>query len=113
MFNAFGNPYQTFHGPVGLYFWSFISCSCGSLVLILFSSEVKIHNLTEKIANYKEVGFIFKTESEQFENSFWIILVCILVHSFNICLIRLAGFDFPFTKSKDLDTSSGAIDLMY
>ncbi|XP_053316656.1 clarin-1 [Spea bombifrons] len=113
MFNAFGNPYETFHGPVGLYFWSFLSSSCGSLVLILFSSEVKMHNLTEKIANYKEGGFIFKTQSEHFENSFWIVLVCTLVHVLNIFLIRLAGFDFPFTKSKDLDTSSGAIDLMY
>lgn len=26
MFNAFGSPYETLHGPVGLYLWSFISC---------------------------------------------------------------------------------------
>ncbi|KAM4772061.1 clarin-1 [Rhinophrynus dorsalis] len=113
MFNAFGKPYETLHGPIGLYLWSFISCSCGCLVLILFSSEVKMHSLSEKIANYKEGGFIFKTQSERFQDSFWIVLVCTLVHVFNILLIRLAGFDFPFSKSKDLDTSSGAIDLMY
>ncbi|KAM8954250.1 clarin-1 [Pelodytes ibericus] len=113
MFNAFGNPFETLHGPVGLYFWSFLSCSCGSLVLILFSSEVKMHNLTEKIVNYKEAGFTFKTQIEHFEKSFWIVLGCTLVHIINIGLIRLAGFDFPFTKSKDLDASSGAIDIMY
>ncbi|XP_069829998.1 clarin-1 isoform X2 [Dendropsophus ebraccatus] len=113
MFNAFGKPYQTLHGPVGLYLWCFISCSCGCLVLILFSSEVKMHNLSEKIANYKEGGFLFKTQTEHFERSFWIVLVCTLVHFSNIFLIRLAGFDFPFSKSKELDTSSGAIDLMY
>lgn len=26
MLNAFGSPYETLHGPVGLYLWSFISC---------------------------------------------------------------------------------------
>lgn len=25
MYNAFGNPYETLHGPLGLYLWSFIS----------------------------------------------------------------------------------------
>ncbi|XP_063772124.1 clarin-1 isoform X2 [Pseudophryne corroboree] len=113
MFNAFGNPYEALHGPVGLYLWCFVSCSCGCLVLILFSSEVKMHNLSENIANYKEGGFVFKTETEHFEKSFWIVLVCTLVHFSNMFLIRLAGFDFPFSKSKELDTSSGAIDLMY
>ncbi|KAM9317219.1 clarin-1 [Gastrophryne carolinensis] len=113
MFNAFGKPYETLQGPVGLYLWCFISCSCGSLVLILFSSEVKMHHLSEKIANYKEGGFLFKTHTEQFGKSFWIILICTLVHFSNIFLIRLAGYEFPFTKSKDLDSSSGAIDLMY
>ncbi|XP_071995684.1 clarin-1 [Engystomops pustulosus] len=113
MFNAFGKPYETLHGPVGLYLWCFISCSCGCLVLILFSSEVKMHNLSEKIANYKEGAFLFKTHTEHFGTSFWIVLVCTLIHFLNMLLIRLAGFDFPFSKSKELDTSSGAIDLMY
>uniref|UniRef100_A0A8C8SBR3 Clarin 1 n=1 Tax=Pelusios castaneus TaxID=367368 RepID=A0A8C8SBR3_9SAUR len=113
MYNAFGNPYETLHGPVGLYLWSFISCSCGCIIMILFSSEVKIHHLSEKIANYKEGSFIFKTHSEQFENSFWIILVCSLLHFLNVLLIRLAGFECPFSKSKDSETATGAVDLMY
>nr|XP_033813508.1 clarin-1 [Geotrypetes seraphini] len=112
MFNAFGNPYEALHGPLGLYLWSFISCSCGCLVLILFSAEVKIHHLSEKITNYKEGGFMFQTHSEQFGKSFWIIFACTLVRLLNIFLIRLAGFQFPFSKSKDSETS-GTIDLMY
>uniref|UniRef100_A0A8C5RG07 Clarin 1 n=1 Tax=Laticauda laticaudata TaxID=8630 RepID=A0A8C5RG07_LATLA len=113
MYNAFGNPYETLHGPLGLYLWSFISVSCGFLILILFSSEVKIHHLSEKIANYKEGSFIFKIHSEQFAKSFWIILVCSLVHFMNILLIRLAGFEFPFSKSKNSEAPNGAMDLMY
>ncbi|XP_074690724.1 clarin-1 isoform X2 [Strix aluco] len=113
MFNAFGSPYETLHGPIGLYLWSFIACSCGCLIMILFSSEVKIHHLSEKIANFKEGSFTFKTHSEQFANSFWIILVCSLVHFLNALLIRFAGFEFPFSKSKDSGTITGAVDLMY
>ncbi|PKU39351.1 clarin-1 [Limosa lapponica baueri] len=113
MFNAFGSPYETLHGPIGLYLWSFIACSCGCLIMILFSSEVKIHHLSEKIANFKEGSFTFKTHSEQFANSFWIILVCSLVHFLNALLIRFAGFEFPFSKSKDSGTITGAADLMY
>ncbi|XP_040469209.1 clarin-1 [Falco naumanni] len=113
MFNAFGSPYETLHGPIGLYLWSFIACSCGCLIMILFSSEVKIHHLSEKIANFKEGSFTFKTHSEQFANSFWIILVCSLVHFLNALLIRFAGFEFPFSKSKDSGTTTGAVDLMY
>uniref|UniRef100_A0A8B9THC1 Clarin 1 n=1 Tax=Anas platyrhynchos TaxID=8839 RepID=A0A8B9THC1_ANAPL len=101
MYNAFGSPYETLHGPVGLYLWTFIACSCGCLILILFSSEVKIHHLSEKIANFKE------------GNSFWIILGCSLVHFMNALLIRFAGFEFPFSKSKDSATTTGAVDLMY
>ncbi|KAG8445288.1 hypothetical protein GDO86_010175 [Hymenochirus boettgeri] len=113
MFNAFGNPYEALHGPVGLYLWSFVSCSCGCLILILFSSEVKMHSLSEKIANYKEGAFTFKTHTEHFQTSYWIILFCTAVHVFNVFLIRFAGFHFPFSKSKELDTTTGAIDLMY
>lgn len=81
--------------------------------MILFSSEVKIHHLSEKIANYKEGSFVFKTHSEQFANSFWIILACSFVHFLNILLIRLAGFEFPFSMSKDSETANGGVDLMY
>lgn len=87
--------------------------SCGCLIMILFSSEVKIHHLSEKIANFKEGTFTFKTHSEQFADSFWTILVCSLVHFLNALLIRFAGFEFPFSKSKDSGTITGAVDLMY
>ncbi|XP_043854445.1 clarin-1 isoform X1 [Dromiciops gliroides] len=113
MYNAFGKPYETLLGPLGLYLWSFISCSCGCLVMILFASEVKMHHLSEKIANYKEGTFIYKTHSEKYATSFWIIFMCFSVHILNGLLIRLAGFQFPFSKSKDFETTSAAADLMY
>nr|XP_012292578.1 clarin-1 isoform X1 [Aotus nancymaae] len=126
MYNAFGKPFETLHGPLGLYLLSFISVvlwlpatryrakgSCGCLVMILFASEVKIHHLSEKIANYKEETYVYKTQSEKYAISFWVIFICFFVHFLNGLLIRLAGFQFPFAKSKDSETTNVAADLMY
>ncbi|XP_072428151.1 clarin-1 [Chiloscyllium punctatum] len=113
MFNAFGRPYETLQGPNGLYLWNTIACSCGFMVMILFTSEVKTHRLSEKIANYKEANFVFKTQTEAFGYSFWLLFVCTAMHSVNILLIRLAGIQFPFFKPKNADSSNGGADLMY
>uniref|UniRef100_A0A8D1H6N1 Clarin-1 n=1 Tax=Sus scrofa TaxID=9823 RepID=A0A8D1H6N1_PIG len=113
MYNAFGKPFETLHGPLGLYLLSFISGSCGCLVMILFASEVKIHHLSEKIANYKEGTYAYKTQSEKYTTSFWVVFICFFVHFLNGLLIRLAGFQFPFAKSKDTQTTNVAADLMY
>ncbi|XP_032487242.1 clarin-1 isoform X2 [Phocoena sinus] len=80
MYNAFGKPFETLHGPLGLYLLSFISGSCGCLVMILFASEVKIHRLSEKIANYKEGTYAYKTQSEKYTTSFWVVFICFFVH---------------------------------
>ncbi|XP_012885349.1 PREDICTED: clarin-1 isoform X1 [Dipodomys ordii] len=133
MYNAVGKPFETLHGPLGLYLLSFISgkdrvpppaCmlprprdsaqgSCGCLVMILFASEVKIHHLSEKIANFKEGTFAYRTQSERYTTSFWVVFMCFFVHFLNGLLIRLAGFQFPFAKSKDAETTNVAADLMY
>ncbi|XP_010623619.1 clarin-1 isoform X2 [Fukomys damarensis] len=123
MYNAFGKPFEALHGPLGLYLLSFISVvlppasqaqgSCGCLVMILFASEVKIHHLSEKIANYKEGTYAYKTQDEKYTASFWVVFICFFVHFLNGLLIRLAGFQFPFVKSKDTETANVAADLMY
>nr|XP_048280883.1 clarin-1 [Myodes glareolus] len=127
MYNAFGKPFETLHGPLGLYLVSFISgdvCanvlfvprvagSCGCLVMILFASEVKIHRLSENIANFKEGTYAYKTQNENYTTSFWVVFICFFVHFLNGLLIRLAGFQFPFAKSKDTETTNVAADLMY
>ncbi|KAG9348199.1 hypothetical protein JZ751_001934 [Albula glossodonta] len=89
------------------------SCSCSCLVMILFASEVKFHRLSEKIANYNESTFVYKTYTERFDRSFWIILFTFLSHTLNILLIRLAGIQFPFQEAKEATVNTGASDLMY
>uniref|UniRef100_A0A8C4JLL5 Clarin 1 n=1 Tax=Dromaius novaehollandiae TaxID=8790 RepID=A0A8C4JLL5_DRONO len=112
-YNALGSPRRALHGPAGLYLCTFVAGSCGCLVLVLFSSEVKVHHLSEKIANFKEGSFTFKTHSEQFDSAFWVVLACCLVQLLNAGLARVAGLQFPFSKPKDAGASAGAADLMY
>ncbi|XP_049608805.1 clarin-1 [Syngnathus scovelli] len=112
-FNAFGRPYETLHGPLGLYLWTSICCACSFLVVILFASEVRIDRLSERIANFEEVTFVFQTHGESFDICFWILLLVFFLHAFNALMIPLAGMNFPMLRRKDLDPSGGAADLMY
>ncbi|KAM3616359.1 uncharacterized protein V6R79_016665 [Siganus canaliculatus] len=112
-FNAFGRPYETLHGPPGLYLWTFTSCLCSVLVLVLFASEVKLHHLSQRIANFNEVNFVFQTYMERYDWSFWLFFLVFLLHALNVLLIRLAGVRFPFQEAKEADLSGGAADLMY
>nr|XP_046155367.1 clarin-1-like isoform X2 [Oncorhynchus gorbuscha] len=113
VYNAFGSPYETLHGALGLYLWNFVCCLCSCLVMILFASEVKLHRLSDHIANFNEGTFMYKTHTEQFDHSFWLIFLTFLVHGLNILLIRVAGIQFPFQEAKESNVNTGASDLMY
>uniref|UniRef100_A0A8C1PSV5 Clarin 1 n=1 Tax=Cyprinus carpio TaxID=7962 RepID=A0A8C1PSV5_CYPCA len=86
-YNAFRSPYETLHGPQGLYLWNMISCFCACMFLILFSSEVKL--------------FAYKPRNERYNRSFWLVFLTFLLHGLNILLIHLS------------DASTGVVDLMY
>lgn len=111
-FNAFGRPYEALHGPRGLYLWTLVSCLASGLVMVLFSSEVKLYRLSERISNFNEDSFTFQTHRESYGRSFWLFLLVFLLQTLNVLLTRLAGVDFPFRKGKPAE-GSGAIDLMY
>ncbi|KAM3616358.1 uncharacterized protein V6R79_016665 [Siganus canaliculatus] len=89
------------------------SCLCSVLVLVLFASEVKLHHLSQRIANFNEVNFVFQTYMERYDWSFWLFFLVFLLHALNVLLIRLAGVRFPFQEAKEADLSGGAADLMY
>ncbi|CAI5692412.1 unnamed protein product [Oreochromis niloticus] len=112
-FNAFGRPYKTLQGPVGLYLWTFITCVSSCLVMILFVSEVKLSRLSERIANFNEGNFIFQTYTERYDRCFWLFFLIFLLQGLNALLVRLAGIQFPFQQNKEVELSGGAADLMY
>ncbi|CAN9511247.1 unnamed protein product [Ophioblennius macclurei] len=112
-FNAFGRPYETLQGPMGLYVWTLISGVSSCLVLILFASEVKLNRLSQRIANFNEVNFVFQTHVELYDRCFWLFFLIFILHALNGLLIRLAGVTFPFSNHKEASLSGGAADLMY
>ncbi|XP_056140077.1 clarin-1 [Lampris incognitus] len=112
-FNAFGKPYETLHGPMGLYLWNLICCVCSCMVMVLFASEVKLRRLSDRIANFKETTFLFRTHTECYDSCFWLFFLIFFLHGLNILLIRLTGIQFPFREAKESDLNSGAADLMY
>ncbi|XP_053736805.1 clarin-1 [Synchiropus splendidus] len=112
-FNAFGRPQEALHGPRGLYLWTLASCACSGLVMALFSSEVKLHHLSERISNVNEDVFTFQTYSESYGRSFWLFLLVLLLQALNALLTRLAGIRLPFWEAKPAEGGGGAMDLLY
>ncbi|KAK1899582.1 Clarin-1 [Dissostichus eleginoides] len=112
LFNAFGRPYETLQGPLGLYLWTAISCVSSCLVMILFASEVSLNHLSDRIVNFNEASFVYRTHSERFGRCFWLFFLVFLLHAVNFLLIRLTGVQFPF-RGKESELSGGAADLMY
>lgn len=82
------------------------------VVLVLFASEVRLHDLSERIANFNEENFVFQTHAERYDRCFWLFFLIFLLQGLNTALIRLAGVQFPF-QSKEVELSGGAADLMY
>ncbi|XP_061575985.1 clarin-1 [Cololabis saira] len=113
-FNAFGRPYETLQGPLGLYLWT---CICGGssfLVLVLFCCELKLHRLSERISNFGEENLVFQTFSEDLDRSFWLFLLVFLLQGLNAALTRLAtGARLPFQNQNKTELDGGANDLMY
>ncbi|XP_034721862.1 clarin-1-like, partial [Etheostoma cragini] len=83
------------------------------LVMVLFSSEVKLLHLSRRIANFNEENFVFQTHRERYGCSYWLFLLVFLLHALNVLLIRLAGAPLPLQGGKGAEPSGGAADLMY
>lgn len=112
-FNAFGRPYRTLQGPMGLYLWTLLSGVCSGLVVVLFAAEVKLHHLSQRVANFNELHFLFQTHAERYDRCYWLFLLVFLLHALNALLIRLAGVTLPVPHHKQALQGGGAADLMY
>ncbi|RVE65353.1 hypothetical protein OJAV_G00134980 [Oryzias javanicus] len=112
-FNAFGRPYEMLQGPAGLYLWTCICCVSSCLVLVLFSCEVKLHRLSERISNFREENFEFQTFREDYGRCFWLFFLVFVLHGLNALLIRLVAVQLPLQENKEVTLGGGASDLMY
>lgn len=76
-------------------------------------AAVKLHNLTERIANFRENIFQFVILEERYEDSFWLCIASAAVHGVNLLLVAISRIRFPTLKTKTEEANVAAEDIMY
>ncbi|XP_062410686.1 clarin-2 [Sardina pilchardus] len=114
IYNARKVPYQSIKGPLGLYLWNFIAGLFGSLASLCFLASVCHHNLTERVANYKESFFQFVVLEEDFGFSFWLCIASAALHGANILVVAMSKIHLPKIQTKKPEEPTvTADDLLY
>ncbi|XP_006030016.1 clarin-2 [Alligator sinensis] len=105
-------PYQAIKGPAGICLWNLLAGGFTALAVASFIAAVKLHHLTERIANFQEI-FQFVVLEEQYEGSFWLCVASATAHGVNLLLIALSAIRFPEFKTKTEEANVTAEDIMY
>ncbi|XP_005990485.1 clarin-2 [Latimeria chalumnae] len=113
IYNAIRIPYQSIKGPTGIYLWNLIAGAFGVFAVVSFMAAVKLHHLTDRIANFRENGFQFLTLEEGYEFSFWLCVASTVVHVVNLPLVAISGIHVPKFKAKTEEVTVTADGLMY
>ncbi|NXG68794.1 CLRN2 protein, partial [Baryphthengus martii] len=111
--NAIKVPYRAIKGPAGVCLWNFLAGGFIVLAVTSFMAAVKLHQLTERIANFRENVFQFVILEEQFEDCFWLCVASAAAHAVNLLLIAISGIHFPKIKTKPEEANVTAEDIMY
>ncbi|XP_019382033.1 PREDICTED: clarin-2 [Gavialis gangeticus] len=105
-------PYRAIKGPAGICLWNLLAGGFTALAVTSFIAAVKLHHLTERIANFQE-NFQFVVLEEQYEGSFWLCWASATAHGVNLLLIALSAIRFPEFKTKTEEANVTAEDIMY
>ncbi|XP_019408878.1 PREDICTED: clarin-2 [Crocodylus porosus] len=105
-------PYRAIKGPAGICLWNLLAGGFTALAVASFIAAVKLHHLTERIANFQE-NFQFVVLEEQYEGSFWLCVASATAHGVNLLLIALSAIHFPEFKTKTEEANVTAEDIMY
>lgn len=95
------------------YFFLFVAGGFIALAVTGFMAAVKLHRLTERIANFRENAFQFVILEERFEDCFWLCVASATAHAVNLLLIAISGIHFPKIKTKTEEANVTAEDIMY
>ncbi|XP_044274453.1 clarin-2 [Varanus komodoensis] len=106
-------PYRAITGPAGIALWNILAGGFATLAVTCFMAAVKLHNLTERIANFRENVFQFVILEEEYEHSFWICVASATVHGVNLLLVAISAIHFPTLKTKTEEANVTAEDIMY
>ncbi|XP_039398477.1 clarin-2 [Mauremys mutica] len=111
--NAIKVPYRAIKGPAGICLWNLLAGGFTALAVASFIAAVKLHRLTERIANFQENVFQFVILEEQYESSIWLCVASATSHVVNLLLIAISGVRFPEFKTKTEEATVTAEDIMY
>ncbi|KAK9399018.1 CLRN2: Clarin-2 [Crotalus adamanteus] len=106
-------PFRAIQGPAGVALWNLVAGGCTMLAVTAFVSAVKLHQLTERIANFRENGFQFLILEEKYMPSFWLCVASATIHGLNLVIVALSAIHFPTLKTKTEEANVTAEDIMY
>ncbi|XP_063166609.1 clarin-2 [Candoia aspera] len=106
-------PFRAIHGPAGIALWNLLAGGCTTLAVAAFVAAVKLHRLTERIANFRENGFHFLILEEEYMPSFWLCVASATIHGLNLGIVALSAVHFPTPKTKTEAANVTAEDIMY
>ncbi|MGH0134627.1 UNVERIFIED_CONTAM: hypothetical protein FKN15_023542 [Acipenser sinensis] len=82
--------------------------------IISFIAALKLHRLTERVANFPENVFQFVTLEEHYGFSFWLCVASTATHGANFLVVAITGIRFPKVKIKKAEEPTvTADDLLY
>ncbi|CAJ0927850.1 unnamed protein product [Ranitomeya imitator] len=113
VYNALKVPYCSIKGPAGICLWNFIAGLFIVFAVTSFIAAVQLHQLTERIANFRENVFRIVILEEHYEDSFWLCVASGATHAFNILLMAASTIRLPKFKTKTEEANVTAEDIMY
>ncbi|CAN2388617.1 equilibrioception [Pristimantis euphronides] len=113
IYNARKVPYRSIKGPAGICLWNFIAGLFIVFAVTSFIAAVQLHQLTERIANFRENVFRIVILEEHYEDSFWLCVASGATHAFNMLLMAASTIRLPKFKTKTEEANVTAEDIMY
>ncbi|DAA28385.1 clarin-2 [Bos indicus] len=106
-------PYRAVNGPGGICLWNVLAGGVVALAIASFMTSVKFHDLTERIANFREKLFRFVVVEEQYEESFWICVASASAHATNLVVVAISQIPLPEVQAKIEEATVTAEDILY
>uniref|UniRef100_A0A8B9YAG7 Clarin 2 n=1 Tax=Bos mutus grunniens TaxID=30521 RepID=A0A8B9YAG7_BOSMU len=106
-------PYRAVNGPGGICLWNVLAGGVVALAIASFMTSVKFHDLTERIANFREKLFRFVVVEEQYEESFWICVASASAHATNLVVVAISQIPLPEVQAKIEEATVMAEDILY
>ncbi|MEE6462420.1 hypothetical protein FKM82_001586 [Ascaphus truei] len=111
--NALKVPYRAIKGPAGICLWNLLAGLFIVFAVSSFVAAVKLHHLTERIANFQETVFKIVILEEHYEDSFWLCVASGVTHGVNMLLMAASAIRLPKFKTKTEEANVTAEDIMY